>query len=132
MGIKRNTKSVDLLLDEFEKELVSVSALELVRRLKSRLNKATVYRVLDKLEDDGVLHSFIGMNAVRWYAKCVGCSVEKHIDRHPHFQCVLCGIAECLPTIVQVQIIPNRKVLFSQTLIYGECEQCTTSLSEPE
>lgn len=126
MGIKRNTKSVDLLLAEFEKESRGISALELVKRLQAKLNKATVYRVLDKLEDDGVLHSFIGMNAVRWYAKCVGCTVGRHVDSHPHFQCVVCGLAECLPIKVRVEEVPNRKILFSQTLVYGECEQCNT------
>lgn len=124
MGIKRSTKSVELLLKEFEKGGGSYSALDLVKRFESKINKATVYRVLDKLEDDGVLHSFIGMNAVRWYAKCVGCSVDKHVDYHPHFQCVLCGAADCLPIKVNVQDIPNRKIFFTQTLIYGECEKC--------
>ena len=37
-----------------------ISAIELIDRLKEKLNKTTVYRVLEKLEDDGILHSFHG------------------------------------------------------------------------
>ena len=63
MGIIRNTKSVKILLDEFNND-DAVSVIELIRRLKTKLNKTTIYRVLDKLEDDGVLHSFLGNKGI--------------------------------------------------------------------
>ena len=70
MGITRRTKSVDLILNEFEKQTNAISTLTLIDRLSTKINKSTIYRVLDKLEDDAVLHSFMGRKGIKWYAKC--------------------------------------------------------------
>lgn len=55
MGIIRKTQAADVLLDEFKKDSNAISAIELIKRLANKINKTTVYRLLDKLEDDGVL-----------------------------------------------------------------------------
>ena len=34
--------------------------------LDSEINKSTVYRMLNKLEDDGVIHSFLTMDQIRF------------------------------------------------------------------
>ncbi|WP_298955678.1 transcriptional repressor [uncultured Nonlabens sp.] len=124
MGIIRKTASIDLLLNEFEQESNAISAVDLIKRLDKQINKTTIYRVLDKLEDDGVLHSFLGFNGVKWYAKCKGCTKSVHKDFHPHFQCLSCGTVDCLHIHVEIPEIPNREVLFSQLLIQGKCETC--------
>jgi len=124
MGILRKTKSVKILLDEFEKKTTAISAIALIERLHSKMNKTTIYRVLDKLEDDGFLHSFLGKNGHKWYAKCIGCSSAKHHDIHPHFQCTDCGKVDCLSTDVLIPNIPNRKVDVSRILLQGKCEEC--------
>ena len=41
-----------------------------------------MYRVLDKLEDDGILHSFPGINGVKWYTKYNNCSTSINAHRH--------------------------------------------------
>lgn len=124
MGIIRKTKSVEVLLNEFNKGLEAISAKKLIENLGSEFNKTTIYRVLDKLEDDGVLHSFLGKNGLKWYAKCNGCSANKHSDLHPHFQCLDCGKVDCLAVNVTLPKIPNRKIEVSQLLIQGKCEAC--------
>jgi len=126
MGIIRKTQSVELLLKQFQKESKALSVVELIKRLDKELNKTTIYRVLDKLEDDGILHSFLGFNGVKWYAKCVKCSKSNHKDIHPHFQCLSCGRVDCLDMNINIPKIPNREVLFSQLLIQGKCEICFT------
>lgn len=85
MGIIRKTPSVAKLLAEFQDDGKAISATELTKRLHSILNKTTVYRVLDKLEDDGVLHSFMDKKGIKWYAKCKDCTCSKHKDDHPPF-----------------------------------------------
>ena len=125
MGIIRKTKSVKLLIDEFEKHSSAISVITLINRLDTKFNKTTIYRVLDKLEDDGILHSFLGKNGLKWYAKCNGCSATKHNDIHPHFQCLECGKVDCLDIDFVLPNIPNRKVEVSQLLIQGKCEECS-------
>jgi len=124
MGVLRKTKSVKLLLDEFEKNSSAISVITLIDRLDSQMNKTTIYRVLDKLEDDGFLHSFLGKNGHKWYAKCNGCSATVHNDIHPHFQCVSCGKVDCLTIDIHIPEIPNYKVEVSQVLLQGKCEAC--------
>lgn len=124
MGIIRKTPSVEMLINEFQNETTAISVIELVKRLDFKINKTTIYRVLDKLEDDGILHSFLDRDGIKWYAKCNGCSKTAHLDVHPHFQCTDCGKIDCLPVDVQIPKIPNRKVTASQILIQGKCEAC--------
>lgn len=125
MGIIRKTKSVASLLNEFNNSSGAISAISLISRLDSKYNKTTIYRVLDKLEDDGVLHSFLGKDGLKWYAKCEGCTSSKHNDVHPHFQCLDCGKVDCLIEFkVSIPKISNRKIEVSQLLIQGKCETC--------
>lgn len=124
MGVIRKTQSIQALLAQFDHNDGAISAIELIKRLDQQLNKTTVYRVLERLEDDGVVHSFLDKNGIKWYAKCNGCTPSHHADAHPHFQCLNCGKVDCLPIVVDIPPIPNRKVLVSQVLIQGECEVC--------
>ena len=48
MGIIRKTQAVALILDEFNKGSNAISAIELIKRLNKKINKTTVYRLLDK------------------------------------------------------------------------------------
>ena len=125
MGIMRQTKSVKRILNEFEKEPKALSTVDLIKRFSQDHNKTTIYRVLDRLEDDGVLHSFQGTDGVKFYAKCHGCSKSQHSDIHPHFQCVSCGKMDCLDVRVSIPKVPNRRVLSSELLLQGHCEQCS-------
>lgn len=124
MGIIRKTKSIKILLDAFEKDSNALSVTSLIERFSSQMNKTTIYRVLDKLEDDGFLHSFLGNNGYKWYAKCNGCCKSGHHDSHAHFQCINCGKVDCLTTSFVIPKIPNRRVDVTNVLLQGSCEDC--------
>jgi Fur family ferric uptake transcriptional regulator len=125
MGIVRKTQSLNLLLSEFNKNSAAISTVQLVKKFQPKINKSTIYRILDKLEDDGVLHSVIGKNGVKQYAKCKGCSKATHTDNHPHFQCTICGQINCLDVAISIPEIPAYKVNSVRVLIEGECNTCT-------
>ena len=124
MGVVRKTKSLELLLNEFKTQSKAISTIEPIKRLNSKLNKTTIYRVLENLVDDGVLHSFMGNDGVKWYAMCRNCTKSTHEDLHPHFECIECGKINCLNTKVIIPKIQNHKILSSQILIQGLCETC--------
>lgn len=124
MGIIRKTESVEILLNEFQDTEKALSTVELITRLGKFMNKTTIYRILEKLEDDGILHSFIGFDGVKRFARCKSCSKSNHSDVHPHFQCISCGKSECLDIEVNIPEMSNREVLFSQLLIKGKCDLC--------
>ena len=124
MGIIRQTKSVKAVLGQFENQQIALPVVELVSGLKSEMNKTTVYRILERLEDDGILHSFTGRDGLKWYAKCAGCDSHHHSDLHPHFHCRECGKTECLDTHVSIPTVPGFKVDSAELLLVGQCQNC--------
>ncbi|PQB05715.1 Fur family transcriptional regulator [Aureitalea marina] len=124
MAIIRKTKSVATLLEVFAQADQALSSVDLVNRMRGIMNKTTVYRILDRLEDEGVLHSFQGVDGLKWFAKCDDCSPSSHSDVHPHFQCQDCGKTTCLDIQLTVPDLPNLKVEHSQLLLIGQCEDC--------
>lgn len=124
MGIVRKTKSVEALLDVFEQSRNAVSVVDLVERLREEMNKTTVYRILDKLDQDGIVHSFLGKGGLKWYAKCQGCSSGHHLDVHPHFQCQDCGSVECLSLDIAIPTVSNRQIDSVEIMLVGKCAKC--------
>ena len=124
MGIIRKTKSVKAMLKIFEQTNTAISSLELLNRLQQEMNKSTVYRILERLEKGGILHSFTGKDGLKWYAKCLGYSSSSHHDSHPHFQCRICGKTECLAIEVSIPIVSNYQIDTAEILLIGQCEDC--------
>lgn len=124
MAIIRKTKSLETIVTLFEESKDAISAVSLVDLLRKKMNKTTIYRILERLESEGFIHSFLDKNGLKWYATCQDCSATQHSDIHPHFQCESCGKVDCLPVKVKIPSIPNREINFSQVLLIGKCEQC--------
>ena len=125
MTILRKTKTVKLLLDLFNQTDNAISVVELVSTFSSEMNKTTVYRILKKLEDSGVLHSFLDKDGLKRYARGdQRSSSSKKPILHPHFLCEECGISSCLPIKISKPSIPNYIINSSEQLYLGQCEDC--------
>lgn len=125
MGVVRKTKSISQLLNSFEEKNGAMTVVELVEKHQPTMNKTTVYRALDRLESEGLLHSFTGTDGLRWYAKCAAsCSSDHHTDAHPHFQCTSCGKTECLSITIAIPPIANRTVKNAEIFLSGTCNEC--------
>lgn len=120
----RKTKSVKLVLRKFEQTDDAQSVVGLVEGLKQEMNKTTVYRILQRLEDNDVLHSFKGKDGRKWYAKCSQIPSTSHRSTHPHFQCKVCGRIECLSFEVDIPHLPNHLVESAELLLVGRCSSC--------
>ncbi len=126
MGIIRKTKSVKAVLETFEQSNNAISVVDLVKQFHQKMNKTTVYRILEKLEEDGLLHSFIGKDGLKWYSKCrAECTPESHSDTHPHFQCRDCGKVKCLNFEVPIPSLDNYQIDSAELLLIGQCEDCS-------
>ena len=124
MGIIRKTKGVKTVLQVFKGNNEAKSVVYLIELLADKMNKTTVYRILDRLKRDGIIHSFNGKDGLKWYANCKDCSVSHHSDKHPHFQCTECDKVECLSVEIKIPSIKNHKVDSSSILLMGKCEVC--------
>ena len=124
MGIVRKTKGVKTLLSLFENGLKAILAVDLVKQLDQEMNKTTVYRILERLENEGILHSFIGEKGLKWYAKCSGCSSSSHNDVHPHFQCKICLKVTCLSVDITIPKINDYTIETAAVFLTGQCHEC--------
>lgn len=124
MGIVRKTKSVHVLLNLFGQTNDALSAVELVSRLQHQMNKTTVYRILERMQDEGLVHSFVGKDGLKWYAQGKGYSLLQHDDVHPHFQCRNCGKTACILVDISIPSIPKYKIDSAELLLIGQCEHC--------
>ncbi len=124
MAVVRKTKPVKTLISLFDETEEAISVVDLISRVKSQMNKTTVYRVLDRLENEGMVHSFIGKDGLTWYAPCDDCGLERHIDMHPHFQCTICSKMLCLPVDVRIPKVDNHYIESAEILLVGVCEDC--------
>lgn len=124
MGIVRKTKSVKALLNVFEQSDEAIAVAALIEQLRDKMNKTTVYRILDRLEDDGVLHSFIDGDGFKWYSKTPKDSATSH--NHPHFQCSECGKVECVMVDIIIPKLANHRVDAVNLLLIGQCADCSS------
>lgn len=127
MSIKRKTKSVNRILSIFEHKYEALSVVELVQQLKDEMNKTTVYRILERLEKEGTIHSFSGTNGLKWYARCQNCTTHQHNDLHPHFECNDCGKVECLDVNITIPKMNNRYIESANIMLKGQCTDCAYS-----
>ena len=124
MRSTRKTKSVKAILNKFEQSHEAISVVDLVEGLQEEMNKTTVYRILERLKNDGSLHSFIGKDGRKWYAKGNLYSSDEPLNTHPHFQCEDCGKVECLNFEITIPSLSNYKVDSAKLLLVGQCPDC--------
>ena len=124
MGVLRKTKHLEHVLQAFRQSSDALSAGMLVDALANEINKSTVYRMLQKLEDDGVIHSFLTMDQIRFYALCKGCSSGRHVDTHAHFQCTSCKRVSCVSEEIVLPTPGRARITSAQVLLTGQCESC--------
>jgi Fur family ferric uptake transcriptional regulator len=124
MGVHRKTRNLELVLDAFRDTQEALSAHLLMDRLPAYVNRSTVYRLLDRLEDDGVLHSFVASENIKFYALCRGCRQSGHFHSHAHFQCNSCSQVVCIEQQVVVPTLNQGRVDEAQVLLKGQCATC--------
>ena len=125
MSIVRKTKTVELLLKAFNQNSDAISVVELVSKFNGKMNKTTVYRILDRLEESGILHSFTDQDGLKRYAKGQQNNKDSNnLNMHPHFLCQDCGISSCLPIDISIPPIPDYKIQSSEHLLIGQCKDC--------
>ncbi len=122
------TKPLGVLLEAFEQTENAISLADLLEKLKDEMNRTTVYRIVQRLEAYGILHSFRGKDGLKWYAKCAKYSLNHPLEHHPHphFQCKECGKVECMSLDMPTLSVPDYKIDSAELLLIGLCKDCLT------
>lgn len=87
-----------------------------------KIDRVTVYRVLDWLADTGLAHKVFGNDQVVRYSA----QPFEPEHAHPHFQCERCGKVRCLEGVdYAVSLPPGYYVQEISCLVTGVCPECT-------
>tara|TARA_B100001778_G_C18468543_1_gene574652 strand:+ start:279 stop:659 length:381 start_codon:yes stop_codon:yes gene_type:complete len=126
MSRYKNTKSVNLIVNAFKNQN-ALTVIELINKFKTEMNKTTVYRILERLENSGILHSFLDQSGLRRYAKNNEEITLSNINsKHSHFLCEDCGVSSCIPLDIKIPSNSNFTIKNSEHLLIGNCNNCSS------
>ena len=88
-------------------------------------DRVTIYRVLERLTIEGLIHKVVNVDGVVKYSGCHSCSV-KHNRNHIHFSCQKCKSVDCLEDVEHSFKLPKSyKVSEMNFTLSGLCPQCS-------
>ena len=66
-----------------------------IERQMGEVDRATIYRILNRFCADGVVHKVVADDGKQYFAICVKCDEENKLpDNHYHFRCTNCQTIE--------------------------------------
>ncbi|MEO5787616.1 MAG: Fur family transcriptional regulator [Gelidibacter sp.] len=121
---RRNTPTKEAVLDVLIKAGKGMSQDAIEDQIDIDINRATIYRVLNRFCDDGILHRVVAEDGKQYFALW-----EKHdeavlSEQHFHFKCVKCDTIECLPVEVNFSIPKEYLVENVNCVLTGTCKDC--------
>lgn len=127
MKTSRNTVARTTILDIITDSNIALSHAEIKDKTKNLCDRVTIYRVLDRLVDEGLVHKIVNIDGVVKYASCEICTEEHHHHdhHHVHFSCELCKSVTCLDEVQPTFKLPeNYKIKEIHFTISGICPKC--------
>lgn len=126
MKQRRNTVAKTEILNLLSHSKSALSHAEIKTALGGLCDRVTIYRVLDRLTEEGLIHKIATLDGVVKYAECHTCSVNEHHHNHIHFSCEQCHTVTCIENIEPVFKIPREyKVHNVNFTVSGICPECT-------
>ena len=124
--MKRTRKSVAKteILNLINQSKVALSHSEIQVELDGLCDRVTTYRVLSRLEKEGLVHKIATIDGSVKFASCHNCS-PTHNHNHIHFSCEKCNSVTCLEQVEPSFKLPKEyKVNKVNFTISGVCPKC--------
>ena len=125
---RRNTPQKQAILDLFATCSSAYNQDAIEKELNGKMDRATIYRILKRFCEDGILHKVLGDDGVAYYAKCKSCEHENHQHNHFHFQCEECNELTCLKEEVNLNLPEGYKMKNYNCVITGICPKCKKTI----
>jgi Fur family ferric uptake transcriptional regulator len=124
----RNTAAKTAVMEMLSQSSTALSHGEIYQSLAETCDRVTVYRILDRLIEEGVAHRIALSDGTVKYALCEQCGDgQHHAHSHLHFNCVLCGGVSCLEVeIPHVQLPRKYKMHDVSLVVNGLCAACNS------
>ncbi|MGB1316016.1 MAG: Fur family transcriptional regulator [Chitinophagales bacterium] len=90
------------------------------------MDRVTLYRTIDKLKEQGVIHKAFQENNETFYAICgEKCSSDTHHHDHIHFKCIKCKAVTCENMDKALKIsLPDYEIHKVAINVSGVCGGC--------
>lgn len=120
----RNTEKQNLVRDILSNTEHTMSAEDIMAAMPIKVNKTTIYRILDRFAEKGEVHFVTGKNGKAYYALCNNCGVSHKIHNHIHFECQVCKEVTCQPNTLHIPNLEGFTIHETQFLVIGICNKC--------
>ena len=122
---RRNTPTKQAVLDLFDSCTTALNQEQIETQLQEKMDRATIYRILNNFCEDGMMHKIVGDDGVNYFAMCkTSCEHTQHHHDHFHFRCTKCETIECLPIEVQFSLEKGYSVESVNCILTGTCKDC--------
>lgn len=121
---RRNTKSTAAILAIFNNENTALSHKMIQEKVTNKIDKATIYRILSRFVEDGIVHEIIGDDGKKYFALCEDCNEVTHEHNHFHFRCLSCEKVECLKEEININLPKGYASINFNGLVSGYCVNC--------
>lgn len=122
----RNTQAKTAVLELINQSSKALSQPEIQSQLEDVCDRVTIYRILNRLVSEGLIHKVLDSDGASKYAPCKKCTThEHHHHNHIHFSCSKCKTVTCLETVIPKFELPqNYKVDEMHFTVSGICPTC--------
>lgn len=125
MRQSRNTIAKTEILRLINRSGTALSHSEIQALLDGLCHRVTIYRVLDRLIEEGLIHKIATIDGTVKYAACHDCDSAAHHHNHLHFNCERCESVTCLEDVEPSFNLPKGyKMYKSNFMVSGVCPQC--------
>ncbi len=121
---RRNTASKQEILNIFKSSNTALSHEMIQSEIIEKTDRATIYRIINRFLEDGLIHRIISDDGKQYFALCIDCEEKKHKHNHFHFRCTSCGTVECLDAKIKVSLPEGYTAAHFNGFISGECKRC--------
>lgn len=123
---RRSTASKEAVLSVLTGTAKAMSQDAIEKHLDVAVDRATIYRILNRFCEDDVVHKVVADDGRQYFAVCVKCDDKKKKlpDNHFHFRCTNCQTIECLPAQVQFTVPKGYNVEKLNCVLVGLCKDC--------
>lgn len=121
----RNTKAKAEIITLISNSKVALSHAEIQNLMDGVCDRVTIYRILDRLTQEGLVHKIINIDGVVKYAICHHCETGHHHD-HIHFSCENCKKVICIENVIPAIHLPEKFIVHDcNFVVSGICQECS-------
>src|SRR5690606_6220755 len=127
---RRNTTAKNSVLGILAKAPKALSQDAIAQKIDLEINRTTIYRILNRLCEDGIAHKVVGEDGKQYFAirgNCRGNALPRH---HFHFRCTNCQTLECMEEKVHFSLPEGYRLEGVNSLLTGTCRKCSQAAQE--